>query len=143
MEHGSYSRRFAHMNFNRRSCYSFRLQKNLVGTNVFQDVSAPVLEYVYHCHFRRFEKQYSSLFQVPLNYSDPEGAEAIIAVIRKPSTLAESSPEYRGPILFNPGGPGDSGVEFINKAGDVMSSIIGPQFDIVSFDPRGMCHQRV
>jgi pimeloyl-ACP methyl ester carboxylesterase len=76
-----------------------------------------------------------------LNYSDPQGTEAIIALIRKPSTLAESSPEYRGPLLFNPGGPGGSGVEFIHEYGDVMSSIIGPQFDIVSFDPRGMCHQ--
>ena len=80
---------------------------------------------------------------MPLNYSDPQGAEAIIALIRKPSPLAESSPEYRGPILFNPGGPGGSGVEFINTVGDVMSSIIGPQFDIVSFDPRGMCVTQV
>ena len=55
--------------------------------------------------------------------------------------MAESSPEYRGPVLFNPGGPGGSGVEFIHTLGDVMSSIIGPQFDIVGFDPRGMCHQ--
>jgi pimeloyl-ACP methyl ester carboxylesterase len=54
--------------------------------------------------------------------------------------LAESSPEYRGPILFNPGGPGGSGVEFIREGGDVFSSILGPQFDIVGFDPRGTCH---
>ena len=75
-----------------------------------------------------------------MNYSDPQGAEAIIALIRKPSTLAKSSPEYRGPILFNPGGPGASGVELIRMVGDVMSVIVGPQFDVVGFDPRGMCH---
>jgi hypothetical protein len=54
--------------------------------------------------------------------------------------LAESSPEYKGPILFNPGGPGGSGVEFIRQFGDNFSLVVGPQFDIVSFDPRGMYH---
>ncbi|KAF8816530.1 hypothetical protein BYT27DRAFT_7077074 [Phlegmacium glaucopus] len=75
---------------------------------------------------------------VPLNYSDPQGAEAIIALIRKPSALAESSLAYKGPILFNPGGPGGSGVELIHQFGDMFTSILGPQFDIVSFDPRGI-----
>jgi len=76
---------------------------------------------------------------VPLNYSDPQGAEAIIALIRIPSPLAESSPEYKGPILFNPGGPGGSGVEMIRgRAGDIFSLVLGPQFDIVGFDPRGI-----
>jgi pimeloyl-ACP methyl ester carboxylesterase len=54
--------------------------------------------------------------------------------------LAASSAEYKGPIIFNPGGPGGSGIEFIKIDGDLLSSILGPQFDIVSFDPRGMCH---
>ncbi|KJA21599.1 hypothetical protein HYPSUDRAFT_140328, partial [Hypholoma sublateritium FD-334 SS-4] len=45
---------------------------------------------------------------------------------------------YRGPVLFNPGGPG-SGVDFIRSArGEQFSSILGPQFDILSFDPRGV-----
>ena len=53
--------------------------------------------------------------------------------------MGESSDEYRGPILFNPGGPGGSGVDLIRRSGDVFSLVVGPQFDIVSFDPRGMC----
>ena len=53
--------------------------------------------------------------------------------------MPQSSPEYRGPILFNPGGPGGSGVELVKTAGDILNSILGPQFDIVGFDPRGMC----
>ena len=53
--------------------------------------------------------------------------------------MAKSSTEYKGPVLLNPGGPGGSGVEFIQIDGDLLSTILGPQFDIVSFDPRGMC----
>ena len=39
---------------------------------------------------------------------------------------------------MNPGGPGGSGVELIQTSVDFISPILGPQFDIVSFDPRGM-----
>ena len=53
--------------------------------------------------------------------------------------LDKSSPGYKGPILINPGGPGESGVEFVYELGDLLSLIVGPQFDIVGFDPRGMC----
>ncbi|PPR04800.1 hypothetical protein CVT26_012973 [Gymnopilus dilepis] len=75
---------------------------------------------------------------VPLNYSDPEGPEAVIALIRKPSFFKEGSSLYRGPILFNPGGPGGSGVDTILSRGDSLSTILGPQYDIVGFDPRGI-----
>ena len=54
--------------------------------------------------------------------------------------MAESPREYKGPVLLNPGGPGGSGVELIRQLGDTFSSALGPQFDIVSFDPRGMYH---
>ena len=65
------------------------------------------------------------------------GREAIIAIIRKPSTLPKDE-VYGGPILFNPGGPGGSGVDLIRGGtGDLLSTIVGPRFDVVSFDPRG------
>ncbi|KAF8954240.1 hypothetical protein BDZ97DRAFT_1928523 [Flammula alnicola] len=76
---------------------------------------------------------------VPLNHSDPLGElEAVIALIRKPSIFPPDSDSYRGPVLFNPGGPGGSGVDFIQGLrGDLFSTVIGPQFDIiVGFDPR-------
>ncbi|KAJ3514621.1 hypothetical protein NMY22_g14669 [Coprinellus aureogranulatus] len=76
--------------------------------------------------------------QVPLDYSDPEGRQAAIALIRKPALIPEDSHLYRGPVLFNPGGPGGSGVNFILGAGRSFSTILGPQFDIVGFDPRGI-----
>ncbi|KAF7433702.1 hypothetical protein PC9H_005665 [Pleurotus ostreatus] len=75
--------------------------------------------------------------QVPLNYSDPDGGTASIAVIRFPSPLAGTD-DYKGPILFNPGGPGGSGVQMIADGGAAFSELLGANFDIVSFDPRGV-----
>ena len=79
----------------------------------------------------------SDSLQVPLNYSDPDGRKASIALIRKPADVPTDSGFYRGPVLFNPGGPGESGVDMIKGRADLFSKILGPQFDIVGFDPRG------
>ncbi|KAJ7269773.1 TAP-like protein-domain-containing protein [Mycena rebaudengoi] len=75
---------------------------------------------------------------VPLNYSEPHGDKAVIALIRWPSSFPPDSPRYRGPVLVNPGGPGGSGVEFVSLAGILLAQIVGSEFDIVSFDPRGV-----
>lgn len=75
--------------------------------------------------------------QVPLDHSKPEGKKAVIALVRKQSAYSDSE-LYRGPILFNPGGPGGSGVDLVlGPAGDLLSTIVGPEFDVVGFDPRG------
>ncbi|KAK7023494.1 hypothetical protein VNI00_016712 [Paramarasmius palmivorus] len=76
--------------------------------------------------------------QVPLNYSDPEGKPAAIALIRLKANIFKESPEYLGPILFNPGGPGASGVNMVLGSGKNFAKVLGPQFDIVGFDPRGI-----
>ncbi|KAJ7461355.1 TAP-like protein-domain-containing protein [Mycena galericulata] len=77
-----------------------------------------------------------SLLQVPLDYNDTSKGNASIAVTRLPSTAAKS--DYLGPILFNPGGPGGSGVTTIVSLGASFQEFLGPQFDIVGFDPRGV-----
>ncbi|KAH9483233.1 Carboxylesterase A [Psilocybe cubensis] len=77
---------------------------------------------------------------VPLDYSNQDsGGEAVIALVRKPAVVPKDSKLYRGPILFNPGGPGASGVDFIiGETGDLFSTILGPEFDLIGFDPRGI-----
>ncbi|ESK91337.1 alpha beta hydrolase fold family [Moniliophthora roreri MCA 2997] len=77
-------------------------------------------------------------FQVPLNYSDPEGRSAAIALVRMKANVSVDSTDYLGPILLNPGGPGSSGVDFVLTLGKPMRQILGPQFDLVGFDPRGV-----
>ena len=75
--------------------------------------------------------------QVPLDYTQPDGTSAAIAMVRVHSAVPHNSPRYRGPVLINPGGPGGSGVDFVAAAGPLLSTIIGPEFDIIGFDPRG------
>ncbi|KAJ7031110.1 TAP-like protein-domain-containing protein [Mycena alexandri] len=76
--------------------------------------------------------------KVPLDYSHPDAAFATIAMRRIQSTVSHDSPDYRGPILLNPGGPGGSGVDFIASWGSPISTIVGPEFDLIGFDPRGI-----
>ena len=75
--------------------------------------------------------------QVPLDYANPQGDELAIALLKIPANISTSDPAYRGSILINPGGPGGSGVEFALEFGSTAQSIIGADFDIIGFDPRG------
>ncbi|KAF5338247.1 hypothetical protein D9758_012833 [Tetrapyrgos nigripes] len=73
----------------------------------------------------------------PLDYSNPDnGQSAAIAVVKLPARAPAS--EYGGPIFTNPGGPGGSGVEFVLQNGQFAQAVVGPQFDIIGFDPRGV-----
>ncbi|KAJ6569125.1 TAP-like protein-domain-containing protein [Mycena capillaripes] len=81
-----------------------------------------------------------TVLQVPIDYSAPQAGSAAIAIVRLPSTAPKT--EYRGPILFNPGGPGGSGVDAIVGAGAAFASVFGPEFDIVGFDPRGVSYSK-
>lgn len=78
--------------------------------------------------------------EVSLDYANPEGRKAVIALTRKPAMISSKLPFYKGPILLNPGGPGESGIQLLRKSGTLLSIILGPLFDLVSFDPRGIGH---
>lgn len=71
---------------------------------------------------------------VPLDYSKPDGARATIAVARVPATG-----DKIGSLVLNPGGPGNSGVDFLWDVleGDVPAKL-RERFDLVGFDPRGV-----
>lgn len=78
---------------------------------------------------------------VPIDYSAPQGDKAAIAIIKVPSKLQPSDPNYKGPLFFNPGGPGASGVEFMLAAGAQIAKNFGPDFgnfDFISWDVRGV-----
>ncbi|KAJ7204027.1 TAP-like protein-domain-containing protein [Mycena haematopus] len=85
-----------------------------------------------------YSNQHCARLKVPLDYAHPDGASAAIAIIRTPAAVPHDSPRYRGPVLINPGGPGGSGVDMVAKGGSLLSTIVGPEFDIVGFDPRGV-----
>ncbi|KAK0492506.1 TAP-like protein-domain-containing protein, partial [Armillaria luteobubalina] len=74
-------------------------------------------------------------FQVPIDYSNEDGDKAALAVMK---LSAQSGTEHKGTVLMNPGGPGGSGVVYLASLGSLLTSLIGDQYDIISFDPRGV-----
>lgn len=71
---------------------------------------------------------------VPLDWADPDGPTTQIGLARRPAT----DPARRiGSILMNPGGPGGSGVEVVQR-GPAMTGPVEQRFDVVGFDPRGV-----
>jgi pimeloyl-ACP methyl ester carboxylesterase len=77
-----------------------------------------------------------SYLQVPIDYTQPGGRTAQIAVLRQKA----SQPARKvGSLVLNPGGPGASGTEAAaSVAKDVGPSEVGKRFDVVGFDPRGV-----
>src|SRR5919199_2213179 len=70
---------------------------------------------------------------VPVDWDDPASARIGVAVTRRPAT----DPAHRiGTLVVNPGGPGESGVDFALSS--VFTAALRSRFDIVGFDPRGV-----
>ena len=72
---------------------------------------------------------------VPLDYGDPAGATIEIAVARH---VAEDPAARLGSLVINPGGPGGSGIDDLPTELSVLTPGLLQDFDIVSFDPRGV-----
>jgi pimeloyl-ACP methyl ester carboxylesterase len=73
---------------------------------------------------------------VPLDYDKPRGKQITLALTRLPA----GDPSRKiGSLFINPGGPGGSGVEFVQGAGPFLySDAVRARFDLVGFDPRGI-----
>lgn len=72
---------------------------------------------------------------VPLDHSEPDGDTIDLAVARS----ATADDDLRiGSLVFNPGGPGGSGIEFLANVAAVVPAELAERFDLVSFDPRGV-----
>ncbi|WSQ11183.1 alpha/beta hydrolase [Streptomyces sp. NBC_01231] len=74
--------------------------------------------------------------RLPVDWARPAGEQFDLAVARRKAT----DPDRRvGVLLVNPGGPGDSGVDFaVRRATSHFSADVQERFDIVGFDPRGV-----
>lgn len=70
---------------------------------------------------------------VPLDWDDVDGETLGLAIARRPA-----SGESIGSVLVNPGGPGGSGIEFLDYVFfDGAFDEVTDRFDIVGWDPRG------
>jgi len=71
--------------------------------------------------------------RVPLSYSHPRGPQIPISVVE----LVATRPHPIGDIVFNPGGPGASGVQYLEGVSSTFPASLRARFNLVSFDPRG------
>lgn len=76
-----------------------------------------------------------STLEVPMDYANWSGDVLKLRLVRVPAKTP--GPNSKS-IIYNPGGPGSSGIEgIVDKAGGVnLQELAGSDFHIVSFDPR-------
>ncbi|MDF9811720.1 alpha/beta hydrolase [Streptomyces sp. SPB162] len=72
--------------------------------------------------------------EVPLNHAKPHGRRITLALTRVPHT----STRFQGPLLVNPGGPGQSGLWLAGTVASGLPEKVAAQYDIIGFDPRGV-----
>lgn len=70
--------------------------------------------------------------KVPIDYRDPAGGTATIRLGR-----VAASGQSRGPLLMNPGGPGEAGIGFVSWFADDVPRLHAA-YDLIGFDPRGV-----
>lgn len=70
---------------------------------------------------------------VPLAWNDPGAGDIEIAVAQIAATG-----ERIGSLVTNPGGPGGSGVDFLESLPYMLPAEVGAAYDLVGFDPRGV-----
>ncbi|MCX4695776.1 alpha/beta hydrolase [Streptomyces sp. NBC_01408] len=73
--------------------------------------------------------------KVPLDYRRPTGRTIDIALSRIKS---ENPAKRHGVMLFNPGGPGGSGLDMPLMMNESMPKDVRDQYDLIGFDPRGV-----
>jgi pimeloyl-ACP methyl ester carboxylesterase len=77
---------------------------------------------------------YCASLTVPIDYANPAAGAIQLAVSRE---LTTRKPNL-GEVVVNPGGPGASGIQFLQSAAGFVRTQLGNEFDVVSFDPRGV-----
>ncbi|KAI2463887.1 alpha/beta-hydrolase [Annulohypoxylon bovei var. microspora] len=95
------------------------------------------------CRTLRWHRCYDDTYDcarldVPMDWLDPSddpSGRVILAITRLRATELDG---YQGNIIFNPGGPGGSGVYALTDRGALLQTIAGRNHDIISFDPRGI-----
>ena len=76
-----------------------------------------------------------SKIEVPVDWSNPEGDRLKLALAYRKADNAS----VLGSVIFNPGGPGSSGADWIkDSATQIGTKNLRANFNLVGFDPRGV-----
>jgi pimeloyl-ACP methyl ester carboxylesterase len=80
------------------------------------------------------KQTFCATIQVPAKWSEPEGETLKIALAYRAADR-----QAVGSVIFNPGGPGASGVSFIKDSGDQLGTAkLRAKYNLIGFDPRGV-----
>ena len=97
------------------------------GTSAFTDRTGSLV-------WRRCGGIECTTLSVPLDWSRPAAGRITLSLARRPA----DGHRIGRACSTNPGGPGGSGIELVQQAGDAFDRSILDRFDIVSWDPRGV-----
>ncbi|KAH6661580.1 hypothetical protein B0J14DRAFT_361949 [Halenospora varia] len=76
-----------------------------------------------------------AVLDVPLSYTSPNSTRAYVPLLKRPATTTP----YKGMILTNPGGPGESAIDFlITAVPQGVFDPVGTNYDVVAWEPRGI-----
>ncbi|CAI6088319.1 unnamed protein product [Clonostachys chloroleuca] len=76
-----------------------------------------------------------SKLEVPLDHSNPSLGKTSVAFMK----LAGKNATTQSPsVVLIPGGPGGSGIDILLTSRSVVGQMFGEQYNVVSFDPRGV-----
>ncbi|KAI8308373.1 putative hydrolase [Colletotrichum sp. SAR11_240] len=77
--------------------------------------------------------------EVPLDWANPtKNSTAAIGIVKLPAAVPDDDPSFAGSVLINPGGPSGSGTAFAYSWGPGLQKVIGENYEIIGFDPRGV-----
>jgi pimeloyl-ACP methyl ester carboxylesterase len=111
---------------------SFRARSSFSNDTVssFEDIPSSANLTWTPC-YKRFQ---CANLEVPLDYENPSLGAIVTAWIRLNAANSSGTD-----VLFNPGGPGGSGINyFLNGGADKIIGSTGGRYNAVSFDPRGV-----
>ena len=108
---------------------------NVVDGNIIKfSLSLPQIEPSHDLEWHPcFDGFHCARLKVPWDYSNRRKGYTNVAFVKK-----NASKQPAKSVLMNPGGPGVSGIEYLVLEWERHRSILGDQFNLVSFDPRGV-----
>ncbi|KAF2740823.1 putative hydrolases or acyltransferase [Polyplosphaeria fusca] len=77
---------------------------------------------------------YCTTLDVPLDYTKPDSQDKLPLQLLRVNATKEP---IKGSIIFNPGGPGSSGVEEVSMKGPLYREVFGGHWNVIGFDARG------
>ena len=78
-------------------------------------------------------KFFCAMVTVPMDYNNPDGKTIQVAMKKR-----AADGNSRGPLFINPGGPGGSGIQTVERVEQYSSKEMLAGYDAIGFDPRGV-----